>query len=247
VLFTNDQRRRILAREMTATIRAWQAPQVKPGKRYRFDDDHELVIHTVDLTPLDALTEADLAAAGFPTRADFDAALPRFANDRPTGPFHVVRFTLEPRHIPPPVAPSDLDKLRARLDKLDRLSPVGPWTHATLSAIAANPRLVSTKLAGQLNRERFSLKTDIRKLKALGLTRSHDVGYEITELGHQLLAAADTTSSLPPQSEPGGLATGRAGRKPPPSEPEASATGRPQTQPPPSEPGASATGPSERK
>ena len=196
VLFTNDQRRRILAREMTATIRAWQTPQVKAGKRYRFDDDHELVIHAVDLTPLDALTSAALAAAGFPTRADFDAALPRFANDRPAGPFYVVRFTLEPRHSPPPASPGDVDKLLARLEKLDRASPVGPWTYGTLTAIAANPRLVSTKLAEQLGRERFDLKNDIRKLKAMGLTRSHDVGYEVTELGHQILAAL--RSSTPP-------------------------------------------------
>jgi hypothetical protein len=188
VLFTNDQRRRILAGEMIATIRAWQAPQVKAGKRYRFDDDHELVIHAVDLTPFDALTASDLAAAGFATRADFDAALPRFANDRPEGPFHVVRFTLEPRRVPPPAAPADIEKLLARLDKLDRASPVGPWTRDTLTLIAANPRLVSTRLAEQLGRERVDLKTDIRKLKAMGLTRSHDTGYDVTELGRQVLA-----------------------------------------------------------
>lgn len=206
MLFTNDQRRRILAREMTVTIRAWHAPQIKAGKRYRFDDDNELVIHTVDLTPLDALTPLDLAAAGFPTRADFDAALPRFANDRPTGPFYVVRFTLEPHQQLPPAAPPEIDKLLARLDKLDRLSPVGPWTHATLAAIAANPRLVSTRLADQLGRERFALKTDIRKLKAMGLTRSHDVGYDVTELGHQILAASNVApggeGGIVPQHDP---------------------------------------------
>ncbi|MEX0783756.1 MAG: ASCH domain-containing protein [Dehalococcoidia bacterium] len=200
MLFTNDQRRRVLAGEMTATIRAWQAPQVKAGKRYRFDDEHELVVHTVELTSLDALTPADLAAAGFGSRADFDAALPRFANDRPTGPFYVVRFTLEPRRQLPPAAPPEIEKLLARLDKLDRLSEHGPWTRATLATIAANPRLVSTKLAEQLSRERFSLKADVRKLKAMGLTRSHDVGYDITDLGRQVLAAVDDAAPPLPRS-----------------------------------------------
>ena len=36
--------------------------------------------------------------------------------------------------------------------------------------------------------ERMDFKTNIRKLKALGLTLSHDVGYELTPLGHDVLA-----------------------------------------------------------
>ncbi len=193
VLFTNDQRRRILAGEMTATIRAWQTPQVKAGKRYRFGDDHELVVSTVELTESAALTTADLSAAGFESRAAFEAALPKFANGRTEGPFHLVRFTLEPRQPPPPAAPAELDKLLARLEKLDRLSDHGPWTRDALAVIAANPRVVSTKLAELVGRERFAFKADVRKLKAMGLTRSHDVGYEVTELGGQVLGALEVS------------------------------------------------------
>lgn len=189
MLFTNDQRRRILAGEMTATIRAWQAPQVKPGKRYRFGDQHELAVSSVDLIESSALTPDDLAAAGFASRAAFEAALPRFANDRPQGPFYVVRFTLEPREAPPPAAPADIERLVARLRKLDGLGDNGPWARDALSVIAANPRVVSTELARQLGRERYSFKADVRKLKRLGLTRSHEVGYEVTELGRQVLTA----------------------------------------------------------
>jgi hypothetical protein len=191
VLFTNDQRRRIFAGEMTATIRAWRTPQVKAGKRYRFGDHHELVVSTVALTESAALSGADLAAAGFESRDAFVAALPRFANDRPAGPFYVVRFTLEPRAQPPPAARGDIEKLLARLEKLDRLSDHGPWTHDALAVIAANPRVVSTELARQVGRERFAFKADVRKLKGIGLTRSHNVGYEATELGQQVLAALE--------------------------------------------------------
>src|SRR5690606_16324156 len=111
MLFTNEQRRRILAREMTATIRAWRAPQVKAGKRYRFDDDHELAVASVDLVESDALSLDDLAAAGFESREAFEAALPKFANDRPGGPFYVVRFSLQLREVPPPAAPADIERL----------------------------------------------------------------------------------------------------------------------------------------
>ena len=195
MLWTNEQRRRILAGEMTATIRAWKAPQVRAGRRYRFGDDHELAIHAIDLTSLDALTLADLAGAGFASRGDFSAALPRFANDRPEGPFYVVRFTLEPRHEPLPAADADIDKLRARLAKLDHLSDHGPWTREALGVIAANPRVVSTALAKRVGRERFAFKADVRKLKRLGLTRSHDVGYELTALGQEVLRAINESPS----------------------------------------------------
>jgi hypothetical protein len=188
-LFTNEQRRRILAGEMTATIRAWRAPQVTAGKRYRFGDDHELVVQSIEVVERAALSADDLLAAGFESREAFEAALPRFAPERPEGPFYVVRFGLEPRAVPAPARPGDIDKLLARLGRLDRLSDHGPWTWDALAVIAANPRVVSTRLAEMVGRERFAFKADVRKLKAMGLTRSHDVGYEVTELGEQLLDA----------------------------------------------------------
>jgi hypothetical protein len=188
-LWTNEQRRRVLAGEMTATIRAWQAPQVKAGKRYRFDDDHELVVTAVELRERAALSDGDIEDAGFGSREGFEAALPRFANGRVEGPFYVVRFRLEAREEPPPAPAEDVERLLARLERLDTASEHGPWTGAALGVIARHPRVVSTKLARQVGRERFAFKADVRKLKRLGLTRSHEVGYEITELGRQVLDA----------------------------------------------------------
>jgi hypothetical protein len=46
---------------------------------------------------------------------------------------------------------------------------------------------VSTDLATKLSRERMWLKLNIRKLKNMGLTISHDVGYEISPLGREVL------------------------------------------------------------
>lgn len=197
MLFTNDQRRRILAGEMTATIRAWQTPQVKAGKRYRFGDEHELVVSSVELTESGRLSSGDLAAAGFESRSAFEAALPRFANDRQEGPFYVVRFTLEARQVPPHPVQAEIDRIVARLEKLDRLSDHGPWTRDALDVIATHPRVVSTELARRVGRERFAFKADVRKLKAMGLTRSHDVGYEVTELGRAVLDSLVGTNPAP--------------------------------------------------
>ena len=71
----------------------------------------------------------------------------------------------------PPVDEADLTAeevadLERRLDRLDGASVAGAWTWPTLALIATQPGVVSTALAETLGRERFALKTDIRKLKA---------------------------------------------------------------------------------
>ena len=59
----------------------------------------------------------------------------------------------------------------------------GPWTEATLAAIAARPATRAADLAADLGRERLEFKRDVRKLKALGLTLSLEVGYRLSPRG----------------------------------------------------------------
>ena len=49
--------------------------------------------------------------------------------------------------------------------------------------------MVSTKLAERVGRERFAFKADVRKLKALGLTESLEVGYRLSALGESFVSA----------------------------------------------------------
>jgi hypothetical protein len=77
----------------------------------------------------------------------------------------------------------DLAAVAARLDRLDRASVTGPWTTNVLDLIARNPGVVSTELAATLGRDRMSFKTDVRKLKALGLTESLTTGYRLSPRG----------------------------------------------------------------
>jgi hypothetical protein len=81
----------------------------------------------------------------------------------------------------------EVSKLRSRLDRLDAASPHGAWTRETLALIASQPAVVSTKLAQQLGRERMPFKADVRKLKAMGLTISLEVGYRLSPRGEALL------------------------------------------------------------
>ncbi len=65
------------------------------------------------------------------------------------------------------------------------------FTQDAVPGLAADqPGVVSTALAESLGRERLALKSDIRKLKALGLTLSLEVGYELSPRGRAFLDAA---------------------------------------------------------
>ena len=83
----------------------------------------------------------------------------------------------------------EVERLEARLDRLDAASTTGPWTREVLRLIVEHPGVVSTELAEELGRERQEFKTDVRKLKNLGLTESLQVGYRISPRGQALLDA----------------------------------------------------------
>ena len=81
-------------------------------------------------------------------------------------------------------------RLLERLARMDRLNRRGPWTLRVLRLIRDRPRVAASRLAPRLDRETRTFKTDVRKLKNLGLTRSFEVGYEISPRGRALLERA---------------------------------------------------------
>jgi Mn-dependent DtxR family transcriptional regulator len=76
----------------------------------------------------------------------------------------------------------------ARLARMDRLSRHGPWTLAVLRLIERHAEVAASKLAPRMKRETRAFKADVRKLKELGLTVSHDVGYSLSPRGRAFLA-----------------------------------------------------------
>ena len=77
---------------------------------------------------------------------------------------------------------------------MDKASPHGPWTRATLQLIAARPATRAGDLADAVGRERLPFKADVRKLKNLGLTESLEVGYRLSPRGRAYLAPDHTES-----------------------------------------------------
>jgi hypothetical protein len=190
VQFTADAHPGLAAGTTTRTYRTWKRPQAKTGGRYAAGPV-VLEVDTLERVEAITLTTADAVAAG---EADLDALLRRLGDA-------TVVWRVDFHRVDPPDAvaaplgdqadltPVDLDAITARLDRLDRASPVGPWTRPTLRAIADRPGTVSTELAADLGRERFALKADIRKLKRLGLTESLIVGYQLSPRGRAYRAA----------------------------------------------------------
>ena len=86
-------------------------------------------------------------------------------------------------------SPEELLEIRRRLDGWDSRSPVGPWTRRTLKGIAERPETRAADLAGDLGLEKARFKTNVRKLKGLGLTESLEVGYRLSPRGRAVLEA----------------------------------------------------------
>lgn len=174
---------------VTRVYRRWNVPRAKAGGTQLTPAGVIAIDAVTEVLSLDALTEADATACG---ERDL-AALVKWLNKRPDD--RIYRVDLHYRGADPRWSLRDQipdgaecgDIARA-LGKLDSARPSGPWTGRILEWIRDNPAVVSTVLAALLERDLQPMKTDIRKLKALGLTTSLDVGYRLSPRGHAYLA-----------------------------------------------------------
>jgi hypothetical protein len=182
---------RIASGEVTVAFRRWRRPTVKAGGTLRTAVGL-LRIDAVDAVAESAVTDADARAAGASSRVALLQALGAHAEGV------LYRIRLAPAGIVDPrdalradtrMSDGDLAALRKRLTRMDATSPRGPWTEAALRAIATRPGTVSTAIAADLGFDRMWLKTQIRKLKALGLTESLEVGYRLSPRGATLMRA----------------------------------------------------------
>ncbi|HZA04163.1 MAG TPA: hypothetical protein VE617_06345 [Propionibacteriaceae bacterium] len=168
---------------VTATYRRWTTVRPRIGSRFT---TRVGVVEVTSVDPVDpaALTAEDASAAGFESRE----ALLAWTARKGTGDLYRVGIRLagpDPRVALR--ALDDLDEvevaaLTAKMDRMDRAAD-RPWTRQALELIAAHPGIVSTELAAAAGQERAYFKIRIRRLKALGLTESLEVGYRLSPRG----------------------------------------------------------------
>jgi hypothetical protein len=176
--------------------RALRAP-ARVGGRQRVDDDGVVEFTAVEAVDEDAISDADARAAGYEGRAALMRMLSRDQRETVSCYRVGVRYVRErdPRlalRADDALSPEDAHSIVTRLDRWDRAGARGPWTRSTLRVISSNPGIVSTRLAEIVGMERLAFKANVRKLKGLGLTISHEIGYELSPRGRALLKQLET-------------------------------------------------------
>jgi hypothetical protein len=163
---------------IAVAFRQWRRAQVVAGHHYRTGTDMVLAESVDVITPADIT--ADLARdAGFP---DVPTAVAYLRGD-PKLPLYCIRFRRldgpDPRDQLAATASLSSEEeaaIAARLARMDAASKRGPWTTVVLAQIA-------------------DFKLHVRRLKALGLTISLDVGYRISPRGAAYLAMSSEHAS----------------------------------------------------
>ena len=179
--------KRIQTGEINLVFRRWKKPTVKTGGSLKTAVG-VLAIESVEKSSLRKITKKEALDAGFSSlRALTDELSQR------EGDIYKIRVSFageDPRialRENTKLTKTEIAEICERLQKLDERSRHGKWTCATLVAIQKNPHLPAIQIAEILGFEKPWLKTNIRKLKSLGLTISHSPGYEISPRGKVIL------------------------------------------------------------
>ena len=171
---------------VTLAFRRWRRPSVKSGGTL-LTAAGLLHIGNIEIVAIADISSADAKHAGYDNRDSLVDEL----NERTEG--EVYRIELGRLEPDPRIAlrgradTSELQALVGRLEKLDARSEEGPWTRRALEIIGAHPAVRAGDLCGMVGQEKLPFKLNVRKLKALGLTQSLEVGYRLSPRGVALL------------------------------------------------------------
>ena len=202
MLFRRALHPRLIDGSITLTFRRWKRPQVRVGGQYRLSAAGVLEVDALERVSAGAIGEGDARQAGFDGREALLAELGRGARGALAEAETVTRvafhYVERPDERPALAADAALSAdeaaaLEARLAGMDERSRHGSWTAQTLALIRDHPLVVASRLAKQVDRETAPFKADVRKLKRLGLTISHEVGYELSPRGRAFVAPGDAS------------------------------------------------------
>ena len=179
--FTTRNSDEIRSGKVTVSFRNWKRPHAKVGGVYRLRPTGAVVVTELNNARLSDITGDDAVRAGFQSVDALIAflGLPRSAV--------VTRVEFALTDDAPKTAPSlTPEEVAKRLIATDRRS-AAPWTGRVLALIEAHPATRAGDLAQVIGWDTPKFKSNVRKLKALGLTQSLEVGYRLTELGARVL------------------------------------------------------------
>jgi hypothetical protein len=182
-------------------FRTWKRPTVRTGGTLKTAAG-VIAIEQVEIVDPATLTARDAKAAGLASLAELRECTAgregtlyrirvRFAGEDPR---IALREAAELSH-------GELAAIAAQLARLDDRAPAGSWTKRILQLIRDHPFIVAAALAEIDGCDRDWLKLNVRKLKNLGLTISHDPGYELSPRGAEVLRHLEAGCPPPPTDE----------------------------------------------
>ena len=183
---------------ITLAFRKWQKVSVKSGS----------LLHTsvglLEIGRIEAVSENDITDkdAVKAVSTDKSQLLRSFTRNSTGTIFKIsVRYhSADPRielREQTALSEQQFEDMKGKLECLDRGSKQGYWTEKILLTIKDNPNLHALGIARLTGFEKEWLKLNIRKLKNLGLTISHNVGYELSPLGNEYLNKLPNTKGQP--------------------------------------------------
>jgi hypothetical protein len=188
MLFKQKDLDGIKAGKITLSFRNWKKLSVNEGSTIKTSVGI-IKIGAITEIKYEEITDEDAKAAGF-SGASALIGLLKSQKDGNIYKIAVSYLSEDPRiqlRAQAEIDEAEFSEIQAALDNLDKYSKVGKWTVKTLLGIRENPRLRAADLALKLKKEKEWLKLNVRKLKALGLTISHEPGYSLSPRGEAYL------------------------------------------------------------
>ncbi|MCX4821182.1 hypothetical protein OG883_14930 [Streptomyces sp. NBC_01142] len=188
VLFKRTVLDGIAEGRINLAFRTWRNPRVRAGSQIRTAIG-VLEVVSLDQIEMDRISAQEARRAGYTSLDDLLAELRE--REGSTYRIGLRRAGDDPRESlrrDDTLDEAAIDELRGRLARLDAASRHGPWTLQVLALIAAHPGTRAADLAVRTGRERLAFKSDVRKLKELGLTESLEIGYRLSPRGRAALA-----------------------------------------------------------
>ena len=188
MLIKDEVVEKIRTGEITVLFRRWSRPGAKAGGT-QMTQGGVVGIDDVEVIDEAAITEEDARGAGYTDRENLIEHL----NYREDPIYRIrVRWVGEDPRIAlrssDDLSEVELAEIIAKLDKMDRTSKRGNWTRSYLEVMQSMPATYSGLLANYLGISQADFKPWVRKLKALGLTESLEVGYRLSPRGEKVLA-----------------------------------------------------------
>ncbi|MEM7454400.1 MAG: ASCH domain-containing protein [Planctomycetota bacterium] len=169
---------------VTLQFRKWKRPTVKTGGTLRTRIG-VLAIDSVDQIEESSILQGDARRAGFDSREELMDSICKFREG------NLYRIELSYSGEDPRISlrnkkeltPDEFESVRSRLVSMDQRSSIGPWTRKAMKLIGTWPARRAPELAELFGVDTKRFKTNVRKLKELGLTESLAVGYRLSPRG----------------------------------------------------------------